>query len=468
MTTHYDDVHIGEIDHDEYIPDLNVGEIFADAGGYEWVVTEIEINNNSEKDVWVAPYHEDEDEGGCMDMSDDDDELTTYPPNKETIDYWIDIKVDNDVILPLTDSSWKKFYPTVKEHEIDPVVMVSDIYLLFGVSSGSLFGQVRNTLPDAQSIIDAASLLGIHKNLTDMRIEENRTLLEASPVAKLVALQETAGDLFAETVEKYFTPMHDYLLMVCGGELRHAGTMYGASARRIAWAVYKVLWEKYGVALLRYTEEVFMKCFPPNSAYGGAAWAAGARLLIDYHEGKLGNGITGKYMFLDRLVTMEHNTGAMLNKLSWSNHRLGRSVEANYNWHNMRDEGKVLECHAGTPTNIAGLHSTASEPVQDLVSSVMSLALECGVTINGKWAQTNTVESVTVAPKSSKVFTKLDWDNVPDTFFEKETEPDEVDVSECVVTSNGVTVPTDPWAEVKKSIDGTKHLLDGINVGYYL
>lgn len=449
--------HIGEIDHDEYIPDLNVGEIFADAGGDEWVVVKIKSNNNNKKDVYVAPYHEDGDEGGWVDVSDDDDELTTYPwmdvsydvdgsatypPNKETIDHWIDITVDNDVILPLTDSSWKKFYPTIKEHEIDPVVMVSDIYLLFGVSSGSLFGQVRNTLPDAQSIMDAASLLGIHKNLADMRIEENRTLLEASPVAKLVALQETAGDVFAETVEKYFTPMHDYLFMVCGGELRHANVMNAkASARRVAWAAYKILWEKHGVDLLRYTEEVFMKCFAPNSAYGGAAWAAGARLLIDYHEGRLGDGITGKYMFLDRLVTMEHNTGAMLNKLNWSNHRTGRSVDASYHWHNMRDKGKVLECHAGTPTNIAGLHSTASEPVQDLVSSAMSLALECGATINGKWTHTNTVESVAVAPKSGKVFTKLDWDNVPDTFFEKETELDEGDVQEGVVTSNGVTLP---------------------------
>jgi len=116
-----------------------------------------------------------------------------------------------------------------------------------------------------------------------------------------------------------------YLDMAIGGELRYAMQHLGAEAlpaeltcffreidpgeRGAAWLTWTVVRRVLGLRALELAAAVFRT---PGWAenFGGEAWAIAARLLRDHLLGRMATRT-----FVDQCFSLEHNTGAILNKL---------------------------------------------------------------------------------------------------------------------------------------------------------
>jgi hypothetical protein len=120
-----------------------------------------------------------------------------------------------------------------------------------------------------------------------------------------------------------------YLDVAVGGELRYAKLKLGSEEiprelrpffkevrtrgfdRGTAWLVWGVVRRKMGIHAVRLAQEVFES---PGweGAFGGEAWAAIAKVLLAYLEGKVNDRI-----FVDRCWSLEHNSNLVFDKM-WS------------------------------------------------------------------------------------------------------------------------------------------------------
>jgi hypothetical protein len=117
--------------------------------------------------------------------------------------------------------------------------------------------------------------------------------------------------LFGETIEELFEIFYSYNLYACGGELIHHGpfSRIVGSHREIAYSVLTKLAREVGSeAVNLWIFEAFQKS-TWDKGYGGETWAMCAKPALDYSRGNL-----TKFQYIDRVWSLEHNTGSYLNK----------------------------------------------------------------------------------------------------------------------------------------------------------
>lgn len=134
-----------------------------------------------------------------------------------------------------------------------------------------------------------------------------------------------------------------YLDIAVGGELRYARSMLGDDCPRqlepflreaamadrgTAWLAWGVIRRAWGISAIELAEQTF-EMAGWRGAFGGEAWASIASVLRAYLEGRINDRI-----FVDRVVSLEHNSGSCLNKL-----------------YNTRDLKPVLDAHGNDEYN---------------------------------------------------------------------------------------------------------------------
>lgn len=77
-----------------------------------------------------------------------------------------------------------------------------------------------------------------------------------------------------------------------------------------------------------------------GSSYGGQPWAQATDVLGYFEDGKMGKKPFNAKLFCDRMFALQHNTGSILNKVTWS-HK-GRGFASGYNVGSMQ---YLLDAH---------------------------------------------------------------------------------------------------------------------------
>jgi len=146
----------------------------------------------------------------------------------------------------------------------------------------------------------------------------------------------------------------EYVDMVVGGEVRHHRCMGELSRdRNVAWGEWKYLREQLGLDILK-DAAVMFEDMGGRNGYGGEPWAAAARIV----HGRLSGRIDPR-TFVDRVFSMQHNGGSLLNKVSWATRTRSR--------HDVEWMAHVGNAHAATVPDLSTLVNEASAEVEDLM-----------------------------------------------------------------------------------------------------
>ena len=271
------------------------------------------------------------------------------------------------------EKKWKKYW-TVDHDNIDPIQVAADFYILQAVSAGFLAENKTPPFKDfsEQEIIDAANVLGLTASQVKTRVTLGLQRVKDF-YDPLYDIEKQAVSYLDELTDRYLDDFRCYLEMTCGGELRHHNGFtktVTSGHRRAAWAGWWYIREKFGLEALNTAIKYFNDF--GGGGYGGPKWATNPQLLLDFYEGKLGKDEkSNRRMFMDRVFTLVHNNGCMLNKLSWANYRKN-DLDAKFAW--PADESLesgmqvVLNAHSGDTPDMETLVCFASAPVSDLYS----------------------------------------------------------------------------------------------------
>lgn len=125
----------------------------------------------------------------------------------------------------------------------------------------------------------------------------------------------------SQLVERCDKAFREYLFLAIGGELRHHShvSLY-SSDRSKASGYWMALGDKYSrVTLLDDAIELFRdRSYHawPSESYGGELWATAADILKLRESGRL-----DAKSFVDRVFSLQHNSGSILDKISWGRSR---------------------------------------------------------------------------------------------------------------------------------------------------
>lgn len=322
------------------------------------------------------------------------------------------------------EKAWTKIWPDI-DLTIDPCQAAADNYLLFGIANNSFVDIIPQYYPSEDELRNAGTILGIDPDRIGTRVAEVLRLSELDPTLQLEELNRQADTQYRILIDRLDVSFRQYSHLACGGELRHMlkSDPFYSQNRNWAWAEWGLIWDKYGLKSL----EVMINMFIENGwgAYGGKKWAAAAECLLGREAGTLGpDELTNKQLFIDRVFTLQHNTGSFLNKQPWSNNRAGRNPGGGH-WATMKDN--VLPAHCANPVDIKTMYHYASEGVQHLLTKYFDLALEHGLEINGVWDDPKPAILVKTEVKNNSS-SQLDWSDVPD-YEEEEVDPIELKAS---------------------------------------
>lgn len=229
--------------------------------------------------------------------------------------------------------------------QTDPVQAMADFYLLDGIA-----GMVFNS--------------GTH--------------VRQDPGCRQVAAE--AQDAQDELVAFWDRQFCGYVDMVIGGELRHhrAFNQIAKFGRATAWAQWKVIRDRVGPDALDDAAGLFREMpSSSRSGIGGEKWAIPADLLY----ARLTDRIDPK-TWVDRVFTLQHNGGSLLNKLEWK-------VENMAQWNISRISKFLGPAHAAEEIPYGVLLVAASPHVQSLFAAWWRASNRC----RREW-----MEPVTVAP----------------------------------------------------------------------
>ena len=255
----------------------------------------------------------------------------------------------------------------VPHAKTDPIQIAADFYLLQAISAGFL----SNAAPpftdfSEEEIRAAAEALGVVElDEIAARIAYGKQKEEDS-FNPIWDVEKKASDMLDDICDQHLDTFRNYLEMTCGGELRHhvgfgggQGCLHGH--RRVAWAGWYYLREEYGLEVLEKAVEYFNDF--GGGGYGGPKWATNPKLLLDFYNGDLGKDEkSNRRMFMDRVFTLVHNNGCMLNKLSWSNYRSGYG----HDYHLELGMRIVLNAHADDDPKLQVLREFASDDVKNI------------------------------------------------------------------------------------------------------
>lgn len=264
---------------------------------------------------------------------------------------------------------------------VDPVQSAADFYLLFAIANKNIIQFPKIVFLPPDEIIDDAIKLGLSEAEIQERNDKYNDYLLNSPIVKLQEIVDNANymlDILVNNLDMIFI---DYASAAIGGELRHhanttcLGKGSGSEHRFIAWTTWGAICKNNGPSIFLEAEEIFLDF--PGGSYGGKPWANAAKLVYERLTMKLaGSPKENQSVFIDRIFNLQHNTGSFLNKLVWANHRdeLG-SIETMHE--------TVLKAHSSNPADLTVLYDNASNKVRDIVSSMLKIAVENNVVING-------------------------------------------------------------------------------------
>lgn len=141
----------------------------------------------------------------------------------------------------------------------------------------------------------------------------------------LEAFADVAREKRDAVVAEIDPVFREYVDIAVGGEVRHhravsrMRTPDGApisdrldGRRERAWGEWKSVRKQLGPQALLDAAELF---YDMSDGYGGKKWAAAAEILHARETGKI-----PAWMFVDRVFTMQHNGGMLLNKVAWKGH----------------------------------------------------------------------------------------------------------------------------------------------------
>lgn len=321
---------------------------------------------------------------------------------------------------------WTKVWPDI-DLKIDPCMAAADNYLLFGIANNSFVEIVPRYFPSDEEIRLAGELLEATEVEIEQRVRDVMVLRDDDPTLKLEELNREADTQYRILIDNLDESFRQYSHLACGGELRYMlkSDPFYSQERRWAWTQWAFVYEKYGIKGL----ETMTKMFNENGygAFGGKKWAAASEILLGREAGTLGpDELTNKQLFIDRVFTLEHNTGSFLNKMAWANNRVGRE-KAGGHWATMKTT--VLPAHCSNPVDIRTMYAYASENVQNLLDKYFNLAKAYGLEVNGIWEEKkpDLLAKTTVKNSTAK---SLNWDNVPD--FEDDDDEDDIVVEALV------------------------------------
>ena len=204
----------------------------------------------------------------------------------------------------------------------DPLRVAATFYVLQAITMGvgANFDPGFEDHPEAD-IMEAAKALGIPTDVATLRVIEGYKRAEASQPPHAHVMQR-AEVLLDELVDDYIDTFFNYVDMAIGGELRHHSSNGGEilpSHREASWGVWKEIRNHYDEQAFEVAINTF---YDMGGSFGGKGWANAAELLLTYTRGHLGpDEKTNRRMFMDRVFTLVHNNGCMLNKVQWDNQR---------------------------------------------------------------------------------------------------------------------------------------------------
>ena len=137
-----------------------------------------------------------------------------------------------------------------------------------------------------------------------------------------------------------------YLDMVIGGELRHHPSVrnylpYGGRSQ--AWVAWQAIRNALGVAALEDAIAIF-EDWPDGTSIGGTKWAQCTRVLYLYET-----HVIDATTFIDRVFDLEHNGGAVLNKVRWKNNTMHFIKAVIGDLHGRNEPGWFLCSFASAP-----------------------------------------------------------------------------------------------------------------------
>ena len=181
-----------------------------------------------------------------------------------------------------------------------------------------------------------------------------------------------AQEMQAEQVARLAPSLANYTNFAVGGELRHVlkytswgelseeyqkfypdphiddGAHYHLN-RPVAWRGWHAIWIRYGIEAVDAAETMFHTLSWGGSCYGGSAWGRIAGTLAGYLKGTL-----RPKLFIDRVWSIQHNGGTLLNKAP---HRL-LGLEALGVVLDWQERGNLIGLQSKASTSVLQLYAT--------------------------------------------------------------------------------------------------------------
>lgn len=227
---------------------------------------------------------------------------------------------------------------------VDPVRAAADYYVLDGIVNLVRFSDID--APEA----------GMRRLADKREIVHNDDMLSCWTVSARRSL-----DRLIERLDQTFL---NYAVAAVGGELRYHRACAGdwaPQSRSGSWRAFTGIVNEKGASVVYDAVDLFEEF--GGGSYGGTKWGQIAKVTAMRLSGKM-----APWLFVDRIFTLEHNGGCVLNKQGWAT-----SNTLGYGLSHMK---RVLNAHAGKcPIGREGCECsvcTKSETGWDLLLSVCS------------------------------------------------------------------------------------------------
>lgn len=252
------------------------------------------------------------------------------------------------------DKNFETAFPRVSSLEGKNLYkFAAKFYLLFGIKHDA-FGTIEvPVIPSTEQLLEATRTLWPDKDneeLVDIaKVRKNDIETEtaagkqAQKLNRINEIKQLLQPIYETIVEEWDQNLMEYSIGACGGEARH---MPGATislhnknsevvkltedfdakesevtyieglSRYACWIVWAALYESHGVKPFEYLSEIFDQT--TSSSYGGKKWGLASETLVARMKGELGlDDFNNKEIFIDRVLSLQHNTGSFLNKVDW-------------------------------------------------------------------------------------------------------------------------------------------------------
>lgn len=270
--------------------------------------------------------------------------------------------------------SWENVWPEIDKN-IDPVQCASDFYLLEAITSRSVFfyRPININLDDSQDqeMLDAMGVTDSKKRAQFIRDKRRQVkhLLAKDPTVKLQVIEKEASRAQIDLIKRLDRSFVPYVHMAIAGEVRHHRAINGrflSGERDCAWSEWRDIYEAFGTQAILDVRDMFLEM--TDGSYGGEPWADAAYILYQRCENMLGpNQDSNSKLFVDRVFSLQHNGGALLDKLKWESYN-------DKGWH-VCDLSKLLDAHASSEPDYVLMARVASPRIRQMFYSYIEYGI---------------------------------------------------------------------------------------------